>query len=270
MTVKPAPRRAGKRSPGRRGEPAPVRGGPRLRARGRALAEAAARFGYTRWALASLVRDYRAGKLELFAPPRRPGRNRARRRRTRPRPGHRAAPPGPVGLRDFHPADRRGHPAEPHRGRGDPGRGGLRPAAAPPRARGQHQPGHARAGTRTCPPPRSSTSPPGPPRVDTTPGRAAAGHPRPGRPGPARPGSPRPATPAPASIPAVSWLLSLLALKLTRTRRVSHVDDLLADPAAALFAGLAILPKKSALTELLLPALPRPPAAASWPPWTPR
>jgi hypothetical protein len=50
-------------------------------------------------------------------------------------------------------------------------------------------------------------------------------------------------------IPAVSWLLSLLALKLTRTRRVSHVDDLLlADPAASLFAGLATLPKKSALT----------------------
>jgi hypothetical protein len=41
----------------------------------------------------------------------------------------------------------------------------------------------------------------------------------------------------------------LLALKLTATRRVSHVDDLLDDPASALFAGLAILPKKSALTE---------------------
>jgi hypothetical protein len=50
-------------------------------------------------------------------------------------------------------------------------------------------------------------------------------------------------------IPAVSWLLSLLALKLTGTRRVSHVDDLLDDPASALFAGLAILPKKPALTE---------------------
>jgi hypothetical protein len=48
-------------------------------------------------------------------------------------------------------------------------------------------------------------------------------------------------------IPAISWLLSLLALKLTRTRRVSHVDDLLSDPAAALFSGLAVLPKKSAL-----------------------
>jgi hypothetical protein len=50
-------------------------------------------------------------------------------------------------------------------------------------------------------------------------------------------------------IPAVSWLLSLLALKLTGTRRVSHVDDLLDDPASALFAGLAVLPKKSALTS---------------------
>ena len=47
----------------------------------------------------------------------------------------------------------------------------------------------------------------------------------------------------------MSWLLSLLALKLTGTRRVSHVDDLIGDPASALFAGLAVLPKKSALTD---------------------
>src|SRR5664280_647018 len=69
-------------------------------------------------------------------------------------------------------------------------------------------------------------------RTGPRPGRRAGGHRR-GR-------------------PAVSWLLSLLALKLTRTRtrRVSHVDDLLlADPAAALFAGLSTLPKKSALTD---------------------
>jgi len=50
-------------------------------------------------------------------------------------------------------------------------------------------------------------------------------------------------------VPAISYLLSLLALKLTGTRRVSHVDDLLGDPAAGLFAGLAILPKKTALTD---------------------
>ena len=35
--------------------------------------QAGARFGYTRWAMINLARDYRAGKLELFAPPRKPG-----------------------------------------------------------------------------------------------------------------------------------------------------------------------------------------------------
>jgi hypothetical protein len=49
-------------------------------------------------------------------------------------------------------------------------------------------------------------------------------------------------------IPAVSSVLSLLALKLTGTRRVSHVEDFAADPAAGLFAGLAALPKATALT----------------------
>ena len=56
--------------------------------------------------------------------------------------------------------------------------------------------------------------------------------------------------PSTAVVPAISWILSLLALKLTGTRRVSHVDDLLlVDPAAALFAGLSVLPKKTALTD---------------------
>jgi DDE family transposase len=54
--------------------------------------------------------------------------------------------------------------------------------------------------------------------------------------------------PGTRQIPALSSILSLLALKLTATRRVSHVDDLACDPAAALFAGLATLPKKSSLT----------------------
>jgi hypothetical protein len=49
-------------------------------------------------------------------------------------------------------------------------------------------------------------------------------------------------------IPALSSLLSLLALKLVGMRRVSHVEDLAADPAAGLFAGLAALPKATALT----------------------
>ena len=54
--------------------------------------------------------------------------------------------------------------------------------------------------------------------------------------------------PGTAAIGAVNYLLSLLALKLTGTRRVSHVDDLAADPGAALFAGLTALPKTTALT----------------------
>lgn len=36
-------------------------------------AQAVQRFGYTRWAMVNLVREYRAGKLELFTPPRKPG-----------------------------------------------------------------------------------------------------------------------------------------------------------------------------------------------------
>src|SRR6266568_2680956 len=55
--------------------------------------------------------------------------------------------------------------------------------------------------------------------------------------------------PSTSVVPATGWILSLLALKLTGTRRVSHVDDLLGDPAAGLFAGLGVLPKKTALTD---------------------
>ena len=40
---------------------------------GLSYAEAGERFGYTRWAVINLVRDYRNGKLTLFAPPRKPG-----------------------------------------------------------------------------------------------------------------------------------------------------------------------------------------------------
>lgn len=54
--------------------------------------------------------------------------------------------------------------------------------------------------------------------------------------------------PGTSAIPAVSSLLSLLALKLVGVRRISHVDDLAADPAAGLFAGLVALPKATALT----------------------
>ena len=54
--------------------------------------------------------------------------------------------------------------------------------------------------------------------------------------------------PSTPKIPALSYVLSLLALKLTTTRRISHVYDIAADPGAALFAGLTALPKATALT----------------------
>jgi hypothetical protein len=50
-------------------------------------------------------------------------------------------------------------------------------------------------------------------------------------------------------IPAVSSILSLLALKLQNVRRTSHVEDLATDHGAALFAGLSSLPKTTALTS---------------------
>jgi hypothetical protein len=54
--------------------------------------------------------------------------------------------------------------------------------------------------------------------------------------------------PSTPKIPALSYVLSLLALKLTATRRLSHVHDIAADPGAALFAALTALPKATALT----------------------
>ena len=215
---------------------------------GLAYAEAGERFGYTRWAMINLVRDHRAGKLELFAPPRKPG----------PPPGTAPAKERVrgrvIGLR----------------------RQGLSSYEISARLSAEGTPlnrtsvaeilaeeGFGRLLRR--PEPEASISPATagrdtnlpaakvldfaawPQRLDTT--RAglllaipdlasldlpdlvsAAGY------------------PGTRVIPAVSWLLSLLALKLTRTRRVSHVDDLLADPAAAMLAGLAVLPKKTALT----------------------
>ncbi|MDA2933616.1 hypothetical protein MYX82_04675 [Acidobacteria bacterium AH-259-D05] len=49
-------------------------------------------------------------------------------------------------------------------------------------------------------------------------------------------------------IPALQSVLSLLALKLTGRERLSHVMDVCADPGFALFAGLNVLPKTTALS----------------------
>src|SRR6266540_3869228 len=53
--------------------------------------------------------------------------------------------------------------------------------------------------------------------------------------------------PGTREVPAISSVLSLLALKATGRRRVTHVDDVATDPALATFAGLESLPKATAL-----------------------
>ena len=216
---------------------------------GLTYAEAGERFGYTRWAMINLVREYRAGTLELFAAPRKPG----------PPPG--AAPAKErvrgrvIGLR----------------------RQGLSSYEISARLSAEGTPlnrtsvaeilteeGFGRLLRR--PQPEASISPATPGRDTNLPAAKVLDFGA----SPARLESTRaglllaipdlvaldlPALAAAAGypgtrvIPAISWLLSLLALKLTRTRRVSHVDDLLSDPAAAMFAGLAVLPKKTALTD---------------------
>jgi hypothetical protein len=53
--------------------------------------------------------------------------------------------------------------------------------------------------------------------------------------------------PGTREVPALSSVLSLLALKAIGRRRVNHVDDVCVDPALATFAGLESLPKASSL-----------------------
>jgi len=50
-------------------------------------------------------------------------------------------------------------------------------------------------------------------------------------------------------VPSDAALLSLLALKLLRKERLSHIDDYNVDEALGLFAGLNVLPKKSFATD---------------------
>ena len=211
--------------------------------------QAADRLGYTRWAMINLVREWRAGRLELFAPPRKPG----------PPPGLAPAKQrvrGRViglrrqGLSTYEISARLAAEQTPLNRTSvaeilaEEGFGRLLRGPALTESSSVATPGRD---TRL---PRAQVIDFGawPRQLDTTraglllvlPDLAAldlAGLVR------------RAGYPGTRVIPATSWLLSLLALKLTRTRRVSHVDDLLADPAAGLLAGLGTLPKKSALTS---------------------
>jgi transposase len=211
-------------------------------------AEAGARFGYSRWAMIDLVRQYKAGTLELFAPPKKPG----------PPPGSAPAKDrarGRVialrreGLSTYEISARLAAEGTPLN-RASVGeiltQEGFGRLVRHPEPEASANPATAGRDTRL---PRAQVLDfaSWPRRLDST--RAglllalphlaaldlpalveAAGY----------PGS--------RVIPAVNAVLTLLTLKLTRTRRVSHVDDLPHDPAAGLFAGMATLPKKSALT----------------------
>ena len=214
---------------------------------GLSLQQAADAAGYTRSALASLVRDLRAGKVTVFAPPGVPGRKGA--------PKKDAARGRVIELRReglsvyeiSMRVTREGTPL----GRSavsdilrEEGFGRLVRGAAP---EASTSPSTSGRDTRLpaasvidfgSVPPRAHTAMAG--LLLTVPDLVALD----------LPGlADKAGYPGTRVIPAVSWLLSLLALKLTATRRVSHVDDLLADPAPALLAGLAVLPKKTALTD---------------------
>jgi hypothetical protein len=214
---------------------------------GATLQQAADATGYTRAALASLVRDLRAGKLTVFAPPGVPGRKSAPKKdaargrvielrraglsiyEISTRLTREGTPLGRTAVSDILRQEGfgrllRGPEAEASISPATSGRDTQLPAAAVIDFAALPERTHTTmAGLLLTVPDLVA--------LDLPAMVTAAGY----------PGS--------TAIPAAGYLLSLLALKLTATRRVSHVDDLLCDPAPALFAGLAILPKKSALTD---------------------
>jgi hypothetical protein len=214
---------------------------------GASLQQAADATGYTRDALASLVRDLRAGRLTVFAPPGTPGRKNA--------PKTDAARARAIelrrdGLSVYEIATRLTSEGTPlgrtavsdilrEEGFGRLLRGPAPQASTSPATSGRDTrlPAAGPADFAALPA-RAHTTMAGllltiPDLVTLDlPALAAAG-----------------GYPGTTAIPATAYLLSLLALKLTATRRVSHVDDLLTDPAPALLAGLAVLPKKTALTD---------------------
>src|SRR5262245_61723603 len=187
--------------------------------------QAADRFGYTRWAMVNLVREWRAGRLQLFIPPRKPG-----------------PPPGVAPAKDRV----RGRVVQLRRQ-------GLSTYEISARLAAEHTPLNRTSVAEVLaeegfgrllrgPQPTESTAPATagrdtnlprtavldlgawPRRLDTT--RAGLLLVLPDLVALDLPGLVRTAGyPGTRVIPAVSWLLALLALKLTRTRRVSHVDD---------------------------------------------
>jgi len=214
---------------------------------GLTLAQAGKKFGYTRWAMVDLNRRFRAGDLDLFIPPGRPGPRHAPRKdaararvielRRQGRSVYEISAALAAEGIALHRASVGAILAE--EGFGRLNRAPAGQASTAPATTGRDTT-MARAGVIdfTALPGRLDTKLAGlllviPDLIalDLPALVTSAGY------------------PGTAAIPPVSRILSLLALKLTATRRVSHVDDLLCDLGSALFAGLSILPKKSALTD---------------------
>jgi len=201
----------------------------------------AERFGYTSASLASLVRDFRAGRRDFFLSPRpgpraAPAKEAARARVIELRQAGHSAHEIAAALADSDTPLNRTGVAEvlaaegfarlwprPYAARGGPRREILRRAAAIDFRTWPAQVETRVAGLLLTIPELVALDLPG--LV------GAAGY------------------PGTVAIPALSSLAALLALKLVGMRRVSHVDDLAADRGAALFAGLVALPKATALTS---------------------
>jgi len=216
---------------------------------GLSYAEAGRRFGYTRWTMIDLARQHRAGKLALFAPPGRPGR-RAGAGSRKDAVRARAIELRREGLSTYEISARLGLEGTPLNRTSvaeilaEEGFGRLLRHPEPAKSISPATPGR----DTKLPRAKLISFPTWPERLDTV--RAGLLLVLPDLVAFDLPGLVRAAGyPGTVVIPALNWLLSLLSLKLTRTRRVSHVDDLLADPAAGLLAGMAVLPKKSALTD---------------------
>ena len=211
------------------------------------IEQAGTRAGYTRASMASLLRDFRAGKLELFAPPGKPGpktapaKDRARARAVELRRAGLSVHEISARLRaEGTPLNRTGvGQILAEEGFARLLRGPAPEASASPATAGRDtRLPRAAVIDFAAVPARAETRLAG--LLLALPDLVALDLPALIQSG---------GYPGTSVIPATSWLLSLLALKLTGTRRVSHVDDLITDPASALFAGLAVLPKKSALTD---------------------
>jgi hypothetical protein len=208
---------------------------------GRPAAEVAHAFGYTAETLNSMVRDFRAGRREFFVssrpgPKRAPAKERAHGRIVELRAaGHSIDEIALVLTRDGVSLNRTGIAEviaeegfgrlwrRPQALRGAPRREQLPRTGVIDFERWPERVDTTHAGLLLCLPDLVA--------LDLPAIVAAAGY------------------PGTSVIPALSSILSLLALKLANIRRTSHVEDLATDHGAALFAGLSSLPKTTALTS---------------------